>query len=159
MSRKFHYDFPIGKMCVEIEEEYLAGLYMDSIIEEDEQETSLHKEVHKQLQEYFQKKRSSFDLPIKVAGTDFQMQVWDALCKIPYGETRSYVEIARMIDNPKVYRPVGGANKKNPIMIVIPCHRVINADGSLGGFGCGVEVKQYLLQLENEAKIKKSYKS
>lgn len=148
MKTKYHYNSPIGMLCVEIEDNTITGLYLDSIIEENEQETKLHAETHRQLMEYFHKKRTKFDLPIRTAGTDFQMKVWDALQKIPYGETRSYGELARMIDNPKACRAVGGANNKNPIMIIIPCHRVINADGSLGGFGGGIAAKQYLLDLE-----------
>lgn len=148
MKTKYHYDSPIGMLCVETEDNTITGLYLDSTIEEDKQETKLHAETHRQLMEYFQKKRTKFDLPIHPTGTEFQMKVWDALRTIPYGETRSYGEIARMIDNPKACRAVGGANNKNPIMIIIPCHRVINADGSLGGFGGGQAVKQYLLDLE-----------
>ena len=148
MKLKYHYHSPIGMLCVDIEDNTITGLYLDSMIEESEQETKLHVETHRQLMEYFQKKRTKFDLPIHIAGTEFQMKVWDALQTIPYGEKRSYGELARMIDNPKACRAVGGANNKNPIMIIIPCHRVINADGSLGGFGGGREVKQYLLDLE-----------
>lgn len=149
MKTKYHYNFPIGMLCVEIEDNTITGLYLDSTIEEDEQETKLHAETYRQLTEYFHKKRTKFNLPIHPTGTEFQMKVWDALQTIPYGETRSYGELARMIDNPKACRAVGGANNKNPIMIIIPCHRVINADGSLGGFGGGQLVKQYLLDLEN----------
>ena len=148
MKIKYHYDSPIGMLCIETEDNSITGLYLNSRIEENEQETELHGETHRQLMEYFQKKRTKFDLPIHTTGTVFQMKVWDALQRIPYGETRSYAELARMIDNPKACRAVGGANNKNPIMIIIPCHRVINADGSLGGFGGGIAVKQYLLDLE-----------
>lgn len=148
MKIKYHYDSPIGMLCIETEDNSITGLYLNSRIEENEQETELHVKTHRQLMEYFQKKRTKFDLPIHITGTDFQMKVWDALQRIPYRETRSYAELARMIDNPKACRAVGGANNKNPIMIIIPCHRVINADGSLGGFGGGIAVKQYLLDLE-----------
>lgn len=149
MKMKYHYDSPIGTLCVEIEENCVIGLYLDNQIEQDEQETTLHKETYRQLKEYFAKERTKFDLPLKTAGTEFQMKVWNALQTIPYGKTASYVDIAKMIENPKACRAVGGANNKNPIMIIIPCHRVINADGSLGGFGGGIEAKRYLLQLEN----------
>ncbi len=150
MKTKYHYDFPIGKMCIEIEQEKVIGIYMDHCVMENEQETSLHKEVFRQLTEYFEKKRRMFDLPLKAEGTEFQMKVWNALQTIPYGETCSYADIARKIGNPNAFRPVGGANHKNPIMIVIPCHRVINADGGIGGYGGGIEVKKYLLDLEKK---------
>lgn len=89
-----------------------------------------------------------FDLPVAFTGTPFQQQVWKELQKIPYGATRSYQDIAVAIGNPKAVRAIGQANHRNPIMIVVPCHRVINKNGSLGGFGGGLEVKKYLLDLE-----------
>jgi len=101
-----------------------------------------------QLEEYFAGKRRKFDLPLDPQGTQFQRLVWNALLKIPYGETRSYKQIAQMVGNPKACRAVGMANNKNPIWIVIPCHRVIGADGSLTGYGGGLEMKQRLLELE-----------
>jgi len=101
-----------------------------------------------QLQEYFTGRRREFDLPLAPAGSDFQMRVWQALRQIPYGETRSYGEVARAIGWEKAARAVGAANGANPIAIVIPCHRVIQADGSLGGYGGGTELKRYLLELE-----------
>ena len=101
-----------------------------------------------QLEEYFVGKRREFDVPLDPQGTKFQRSVWKALLEIPYGETRSYKQIAQMVKNPKAYRAVGMANNKNPIWIVIPCHRVIGADGSLTGYGGGLEMKQRLLELE-----------
>ncbi len=89
-----------------------------------------------------------FDLPLEPAGTEFQKSVWVALQAIPYGETRSYGDMARQIGNPKACRAVGMANNRNPISIVIPCHRVIGADGSLVGYGGGLDLKQKLLTLE-----------
>ena len=148
MKQKYHYQSPIGILCIETEADHLVGLYLDDHIDQYERETKLHQEVHNQLTQYFAKQRTAFDLPIKVQGTPFQLKVWDALQQIPYGQTRSYADIARMIENPKACRAVGGANNKNPIMIIIPCHRVINADGSLGGYGGGTNVKQFLLALE-----------
>ena len=105
-----------------------------------------------QLKEYFEGKRKVFDLPIKLAGTEFQIRDWEALQRIPYGETRSYKDIAEEINCPKGFRAVGMANNKNPIMIVIPCHRVIGADGSMVGFGSDISVKEYLLDLEKRNK-------
>ena len=111
-------------------------------------ETALLQEAKKQLEEYFDGKRRDFDLPISLHGTDFQKKVWNVLRNIPYGETLSYGEVALRIGNPKASRAVGGANNKNPVMIIVPCHRVIGADGSLTGFGGGLPAKEYLLALE-----------
>ncbi|MHC8382424.1 methylated-DNA--[protein]-cysteine S-methyltransferase [Pseudomonas sp. LB3P14] len=101
-----------------------------------------------QLQEYFAGTRNRFDLDLEFAGTDFQKKVWQALLTIPFGETRSYSEIARQIGNPSAVRAVGAANGKNPISIVAPCHRVIGASGKLTGFAGGLEAKERLLTLE-----------
>lgn len=101
-----------------------------------------------QLGEYFRGTRREFDLDLKPTGTAFQLAVLNALATIPYGETRSYGEIASQIGRPKAVRAVGAANGRNPLPIVIPCHRVIGADGSLTGFGGGLETKRYLLDLE-----------
>lgn len=102
----------------------------------------------KQLAEYFSGERSSFDLPLAPRGTEFQQRVWKQLSAIPFGETRTYGEIARKLGNPNAMRAVGAANGANPIAIIVPCHRVIGADGSLTGFGGGMERKKYLLGLE-----------
>ena len=101
-----------------------------------------------QILEYFAGVRQDFDLAIMFDGTDFQKRAWAALQNIPYGETRSYGEQAKMIGNPKAVRAVGGANNKNPLPIIIPCHRVIGADGKLVGFGGGLDVKEFLLKHE-----------
>ena len=102
-----------------------------------------------QLHEYFAGKRKRFELPLLAEGTEFQKQVWRELSKIPYGETRSYKDVAVAIKNEKACRAVGAANGRNPIAIVVPCHRVIAADGTLCGFGGGVENKKKLLNLEH----------
>ncbi len=101
-----------------------------------------------ELLEYFEGKRREFDLPLKYRGTDFQCLVWEGLKKIPYGQTRSYGGLAGMIGRPGAARAVGGACNKNPISIIIPCHRVIGADRTLTGFGGGLEIKTRLLELE-----------
>ena len=111
-------------------------------------ETELIKQAKKQLFEYFERKRKIFDLPLLKEGTPFQISVWNALEKIPYGETRSYKDIAIAIDNPKAVRAVGMANNRNKIAIFIPCHRVIGADGKLVGYGGGLHIKRFLLELE-----------
>ena len=100
------------------------------------------------MEEYFDQKRLNFELPLAPKGTPFQQKVWQTLKKIPYGQTRSYQEIAVMINSPKSCRAVGGANHHNPVMIIIPCHRVIGKNGSLTGFGGGLSMKEALLQIE-----------
>jgi len=106
----------------------------------------------RQLAEYFAGRRHEFDLPLDAHGTTFQKRVWNALRRIPYGQTRSYGDIARAAGSPKGARAVGMANHNNPIGIVVPCHRVIASDGSLGGYGGGVDFKRRLLDLESAAK-------
>lgn len=110
--------------------------------------TALEQQVKEQLQEYFEGSRSSFDLPLAPEGTDFQKLVWEELLKIPYGESRTYSEIAVAIGRPKASRAVGNAINKNPIAIIIPCHRVIGKDSSLRGYAGGLELKEMLLRLE-----------
>jgi methylated-DNA-[protein]-cysteine S-methyltransferase len=107
-------------------------------------------ETVRQLREYFEGYRKEFDLPLAPEGTEFQRAVWQRLREIPYGQTISYGELARRVGNPKASRAVGAANGANPIPIVIPCHRVIGANGTLTGFGGGLPVKQALLALESE---------
>ena len=102
-----------------------------------------------QLSEYFNNKRKNFDIPLDPCGSEFQRKVWQALREIPYGQTRSYKQVAQMIDNPNACRAVGLANNKNPIWIMIPCHRVIGSDGKLVGYGGGLEMKQRLLEIES----------
>lgn len=104
--------------------------------------------VVQQLEQYFRGERSSFAGELDLQGTDFQKKVWTALCTIPYGETASYKDIAEVIQSPKAVRAVGGANNKNPIPVLIPCHRIIGANGDLVGYGGGLDVKVKLLELE-----------
>ena len=122
------------------------------IKEYEKSETPLIKKAAIQLAEYFENKRNFFDLPLNPHGTNFQLNVWNALKNIPYGETRTYGEIARMTGNPKACRAVGMANNRNPIAIIIPCHRVIGSDGSLTGYAGGLELKRKLLELEQDRK-------
>ena len=105
-------------------------------------------ETERQLGEYFAGKRRMFDVPLSFAGSDFQKSVWQALLEIPFGQTRSYGEIAKSLGNAKAMRAVGAANGKNPISIIAPCHRVIGSTGQLTGFAGGLEVKARLLELE-----------
>ncbi|MFH1942641.1 MAG: methylated-DNA--[protein]-cysteine S-methyltransferase, partial [bacterium] len=104
-----------------------------------------------QLLEYFNGTRKVFSLPIDLRGTDFQKSVWEAVRKVPYGQTRSYGDIAKAIGNPRASRAVGAANGANPIPIIIPCHRIIGSDGSITGFGGGIPLKQKLLNLEKKS--------
>ncbi|MDR0404874.1 MAG: methylated-DNA--[protein]-cysteine S-methyltransferase [Oscillospiraceae bacterium] len=113
-----------------------------------EEETALILETSKQLREYFKGKRKNFDVPLSMKGTEFQNKVWDALKLIPYGKTQTYKEIAEKINSPKACRAVGLANNKNPICIIIPCHRVVGSNNSLVGYAFGLHVKKYLLDLE-----------
>jgi len=111
-------------------------------------ETPLLREAKEQLIEYFAGERKVFDLPISLSGTDFELSCWEALLAIPYAKTQSYAGIARAIGRPRAFRAVGGANHRNPIAIIVPCHRVVGSDGSLVGFGGGLDVKKILLDLE-----------
>lgn len=108
------------------------------------------KKAQKQLTEYFAKKRTTFDLPLEPWGTAFQKKTWKALRTIPFGETRSYAEIAKKIGSPKACRAVGAANGRNPISIIVPCHRVIGSNGQLTGFAGGLKAKSWLLEFESE---------
>lgn len=158
MKNRCHYESPVGMICMEEQDGAVTGVYIDKECTAEDRsrdvETPVLKEVRRQLSEYFLKQRKEFDLPLAPQGTEFQKKVWEALCTIPYGETRSYGEIARQIGNSKASRAVGGANNKNHIMIVIPCHRVIGANGALVGFGGGLDVKEFLLELEKQERKK-----
>jgi len=118
----------------------------------EKKETSLIKRTNTQLNEYFTGKRKVFDIPYILHGTDFQIKVWKALQTIPYGETRSYGQLAAQIENPKASRAIGMANNKNPISIIIPCHRIIGHNGDLVGYAGGLNIKQQLLDLEKTNK-------
>lgn len=111
-------------------------------------ETLLIRETYRQIELYLEGNLKEFEVPIHLKGTEFQKKVWRALMDIPYGETRSYKDIAEVVNSPKAYRAVGMANNKNPISIIIPCHRVIGADGKLVGYGGGLDIKESLLNLE-----------
>ncbi|MEA3352350.1 MAG: methylated-DNA--[protein]-cysteine S-methyltransferase [Campylobacterota bacterium] len=127
-------------------EKALNGKYQDC---EDE----VLKETSKQLDEYFNGKREEFDIPLLLIGTKFQKSVWKTLLDIPYGETRSYKEQARMLGDEKKVRAAANANGANAIAIIIPCHRVIGSNGKLTGYAGGVDIKEKLLKLENESNI------
>jgi methylated-DNA-[protein]-cysteine S-methyltransferase len=108
-------------------------------------------ETERQLAEYFSGERIQFDLPLQPDGSEFQKKVWQALREIPFGQTRSYLDLAKALGSSKAARAIGAANGKNPLSIIVPCHRVVGADGSLTGFAGGVETKAALLALENRS--------
>lgn len=137
---------PMGPLTLFAEENCLAALVFGDYGGYDH--LPLFEETRRQLEEYFSGTRQNFDLPLNPSGTAFQRRVWRALLDIPYGTALSYRELARRVDCPKGYRAVGQANGKNPIPILIPCHRVIGADGTLGGYSTGLDRKRFLLELE-----------
>ena len=145
---------PIGIITIKEKNNKIIELQLNSNlvqpIKENEQikETPLLIEAEKQLTEYFNKTRTKFDLPLAPQGTDFMKRVWKELIQIPYGETRTYKQIAQKIGNEKASRAVGMANNKNPIPIIIPCHRVIGANNKLVGYALGLDKKEFLLNLE-----------
>lgn len=142
---------PLGKLGIAEQDGNITDVYFaNDVIPQkvDIVETALISEAFSQLNAYFAGELQSFTLPLAPRGTDFMQTVWQALCQIPYGTTASYKEIAIAINNPKAVRAVGLANSKNPIPIFIPCHRVINHNGQLGGYSGGLEIKKFLLALE-----------
>ena len=149
-------DSPIGRLLLCTDGVALTGLYMDTSSDRPNATDSGVEDAHsgplreaiRQLGEYFAGRRREFDLPLGMNGTTFQRRVWNTLLEIPYGATWSYGQLAKRIDNPNASRAVGLANGSNPISIVVPCHRVIGADGSLTGYGGGVERKRWLLAHE-----------
>lgn len=151
-SDKFvsYYESPIGVLKIKCNEDAITSLVKTDEGFERTDDLPIVAKLKKELDEYFIGERKVFDLPLKFNGTEFQEQVWGTLLKIPYGETRSYNDIATAIGNYKASRAVGMANHKNNIMILVPCHRVIGSNGKLVGYACGLEVKEYLLNLEKK---------
>lgn len=149
------YNLTIGKLAIKQEDEIICTIKLAKQLDEEpiHTPTPLTDLVAKQIEDYLTGIRTSFDFPYQGAGTLFQQQVWSELCKIPYGETRSYKEIANALRNPKACRAVGAANRRNPLLIVIPCHRVIGENGMLTGYAAGMKVKEKLLELEKNAKL------
>lgn len=147
------YHSPFGDMELIYEEDAVTALRMAKEGKKGEAPEGLALKVFRELDEYFQGKRKTFDIPLRTHGTPFQEKVWAALRAIPYGEVRSYKEVAEAIGHPKAYRAVGMANNANPIFIIVPCHRVIGADGSLTGYGGGLPMKRALLSLEKGNRI------
>lgn len=144
------YDTAIGPLTLSAEKDALTEILFGSVIPDgvEEQKMPVTDRAAAELGEYFAGKRKIFTVPILLYGTPFQKQVWQALLTIPYGQTRSYKDIAVQIGRPLAYRAVGMANHDNPLSIIVPCHRVVGADGSLTGYGGGLSIKEMLLHLE-----------
>ncbi len=151
-----YFDTPIGELLLAGEADALSMIgFPKGVMRRDPEPDWIYNEepfeaVRVQLAEYFSGKRKDFDLPLKLAGTEFQVSVLEALQGIPYGQTTSYGAIAKQIGRPKAVRAVGAANGRNPIPIIVPCHRVIGSSGDLTGFGGGLDTKEALLRLEAE---------
>lgn len=154
MKNYIVFESPIGPIYLISEQDCLVGVYFkaphlkNNLDQSNQEETPFLKKARQQLREYFSGKRRTFDLKIKISGTDFQKKAWQGLQKIPFGKTQSYTEQAQLIGNAQAIRAIGTANSKNPISIIVPCHRVIRNDGSLGGYAGGLAAKKFLLQLE-----------
>jgi methylated-DNA-[protein]-cysteine S-methyltransferase len=148
-------DSPIGRLLLTGKSTALTGLYLceqkhaPKLAAEVTEDDSQFDDVVAQLGEYFRGSRLAFDLPLAPTGTEFQKRVWQELLKIPYGYTQSYGALAKCVGNPAASRAVGLANGRNPISIIVPCHRVIGANGSLTGYGGGLEAKKWLLEHES----------
>ncbi|MDU4861383.1 MAG: methylated-DNA--[protein]-cysteine S-methyltransferase [Terrisporobacter othiniensis] len=150
MNNIFFYETEIGIIGIRENNKSITDIFFSKVDTNDNiEETDLIKECFKQLKEYFEGNRRTFDLPLETRGTEFQKKVWDELLKIPYGETKSYKDIAIAIGNEKACRAIGMANNKNHIPIIIPCHRVIGSNGKLVGYAGGLNVKEKLLNIEN----------
>lgn len=148
-------DSPVGPLLLAASDDGLHAIEFKKTAHPVKRDDTWHEgdhpllqQAHHQLGEYFATTRITFDLPLAPRGTEFQRAVWHALASIPYGETISYAQLAARVDRPTASRAVGAANGRNPLPIVLPCHRVIGANGSLTGFGGGLPTKQFLLQLE-----------
>lgn len=148
---------PVGELKLVASDRGLAAILWENddpkrvrlgVMQKDERHPVLQ-QTERQLVEYFAGSRAVFDIALDMVGTDFQRQVWEALLTIPFGETRSYADIARQIGRPTAFRAVGAANGRNPVSIITPCHRAIGSDGALTGFAGGLDAKRYLLSLES----------
>jgi methylated-DNA-[protein]-cysteine S-methyltransferase len=157
MNNAFCYETSVGKLVIIENGEAVTNIYFGDFadLQGNIFESTLIKKAHEQINQYLNGEREIFDLQLEPKGTDFQKKVWKALEQIPFGETRSYKEIAISIGNEKASRAVGMANNKNPLPIVIPCHRVIGTNGKLVGYAGGLDIKERLLELEKRNIIKK----
>lgn len=152
MKKAFYYTTIFGEIGIAENGEGITNIFFKGTVKPSEyviEETPLLQRAILQLNEYFAGKRKVFDLPLSLKGTEFEVSVWKALLEIPYGEIRSYKEIAEAIGRDKAYRAVGRANGLNPISIIVPCHRVIGSNGKLTGYAGGLDMKTSLLEIEN----------
>jgi len=149
---------PVGKLILESKEDAISVIRLenatDALVPDTAPKGSALEIAAREMREYFEGKRSTFSFPMNPEGTEFQKNVWKELLNIPYGETRTYGEIARKIGNPNGARAVGGACNRNPLWIAVPCHRVIGSTGALTGYALGTGMKQALLLLEQKNRIK-----
>ena len=151
MQYYYSYQTPVGELWIVEEQKFIVTVeFVLAVGGMEKKETELIKKTYQQLTEYFDGKRKTFDIPIKLTGTPFQQRVWEALKTIPYGEIWSYKRLAETVGCPKGYRAVGMANNRNPISIIIPCHRVAGSNGTLVGYAGGIEKKKWLLDREWE---------
>lgn len=157
MNKYAFYNFEFGILKIGYTETAVTFLKRVVNIDEENLCSPFSESVFLQIREYLDGQRRSFDFPFELNGTEFQKKVWNALCDIPYAETRTYKEIARAIGNSNASRAVGMANNKNPITIAVPCHRVIGASGKLVGYAGGLEMKQSLLLIEIKNRSLKCY--
>ena len=145
----FIYCTPKGRLTIAADNQGITEIHFGVMeLPMDYAPSALTNRAATEIQEYFAGKRTTFDIPLHPQGTPFQLEVWAELQNIPYGKTVTYADIAALLGKPKSYRAVGSANNKNPIPILIPCHRVIGANGSLTGYASGLKIKKYLLDLE-----------
>jgi len=151
---EYIYNCPIGKLLIIYDDTHITGVYFDREQHEEYRHNAVIEQCITQLDEYFAGTRKVFDIATNPRGTDFQQTTWAALCTIDYGKTVSYGQIAAQIGRPKAPRAVGMANNKNPISVIIPCHRVVGANGKLVGYGGGLWRKEWLL--EHEARLHKN---
>ena len=150
---QYNYISPIGPLLITYNHTHIIGVHFDRLQTAETTQNSLIQTCIIQLDEYFAGSRKTFVLPLEPPGTDFQRRVWSALQHIDHGKTATYGTIAAAIGNPKASRAVGGANNKNPIIIIIPCHRIIGSTGAMVGYGGGLHRKIWLLEHESKAKL------
>lgn len=152
-----YFDSSLCRIFIQSDGEFVTGLYMPNhkhwqgLDASWQQSEAPFKQVRQQLTEYFAGERQEFDIPTKSTGTPFQLRVWQELSRIPFGVTITYAELAQRVGNPSASRAVGNANGRNPISIIVPCHRVIGANGKLTGYGGGLDKKEWLLDWERSA--------
>lgn len=150
MSKYAFYDFEFGILKIGYTDTAIIFLKQVDQIDVDNEHSTLSDLAFDQVREYLKGHRRTFDFPYELHGTEFQKKVWNALCQVPYGETCTYKEIASVVGNSKASRAVGMANNKNPLMVVVPCHRIVGTHGNLIGYAGGLDMKKALLELERK---------